>query len=184
MVGKQRTQVDVVEVKAMDKGLVAVDPAALARGLEKNGSVRIYGILFDVDKAEIRPESKATLAAIADLLRAQPGLSIFVVGHTDSTGALDHNFKLSAARARAVAAALGRDFGDRRRAPRRPWSGAAGARGAEHDGGRAPAQPARASWWRADARRDQITPLGATRILPVRSPCWAWARAVLISSMG
>ena len=29
-------------------------------------------------------------------LRAQPGLSIFVVGHTDSTGALDHNFKLSA----------------------------------------------------------------------------------------
>lgn len=111
MVGKQRTQVDVVEVKAMDKGLVAVDPAALARGLEKNGSVRIYGILFDVDKAEIRPESKATLAAIADLLRAQPGLSIFVVGHTDSTGALDHNFKLSAARARAVTAALGRDFG-------------------------------------------------------------------------
>jgi outer membrane protein OmpA-like peptidoglycan-associated protein len=85
--------------------------AALARGLEQSGSVRIYGILFDVDKAEIRPESKPTLAAIAELLRAQPGLSIFVVGHTDSTGALDHNVKLSAARARAVAAALGRDFG-------------------------------------------------------------------------
>ena len=60
--------------------------------------MRIYGILFDVDKADIRPESKPTLDAIAELLRAQPELSIFVVGHTDSTGALDHNLKLSAAR--------------------------------------------------------------------------------------
>ncbi len=106
MVGKQRTQVDVVEVKAMDTGLVAVDARALASDLEKAGSVRIYGILFDFDKADIRAGSKPALDAIAELLRQQSTLSIFVVGHTDSTGALDHNMKLSAARARAVVAAL------------------------------------------------------------------------------
>jgi outer membrane protein OmpA-like peptidoglycan-associated protein len=111
MVGRQRTQLDVVEVKAMDTGLVAVDPAALARDLEKSGSVRIYGIYFDVDESDIRAESKPALDAIAELLKAQPGLSIFVVGHTDSTGALPHNLQLSTARAGAVVAALTRDYG-------------------------------------------------------------------------
>jgi outer membrane protein OmpA-like peptidoglycan-associated protein len=111
MVGKARTQVDVVEVKAMDEGLVAVDPAALATSIAEQGSVRIYGILFDVDKADIRPESKPTLEAIAAMLRAQPNLALFVVGHTDSTGTLRHNLELSAARARSVVAALTRTHG-------------------------------------------------------------------------
>jgi outer membrane protein OmpA-like peptidoglycan-associated protein len=111
MVGKQRTQLDVVEVKAMDTGLVAVDADALAKDLAKSGTVRIYGILFDVDKANIRPESKPALDAIAGLLKAQPTLAIFVVGHTDSTGALDHNMKLSAARARSVVTALTNLYG-------------------------------------------------------------------------
>jgi len=111
MVGKRRTQVDVVEVKAMDKGLVAIDPAALAKDIEKAGSVRIYGILFDFDQADIKPESKPALDAIAALLKEQPKLSLFVVGHTDSTGALDHNLELSQARARSVVAALTGQYG-------------------------------------------------------------------------
>lgn len=111
MVGKQRTQLDVVEVKAMDTGLVAVDADALAKDIEKAGSVRIYGILFDVDKADIRAESKPSLDAIAGLLKKQPALALFVVGHTDSTGGFDHNMTLSAARARSVVAALTRDYG-------------------------------------------------------------------------
>jgi OmpA-OmpF porin, OOP family len=111
MVGRRRTQLDVVEVKAMQAGLVAVDAASLARGIEGQGSARVYGILFDVDKAEIRPESKPALDAIAELLRGRPELSLFVVGHTDGTGALDHNLRLSQARARAVAEALSRQYG-------------------------------------------------------------------------
>ena len=111
MVGKLRTQLDVVEVKGMETGLVAVDPTALARDIERAGSARIYGIFFDADKADIRPESKPALDAIAALLNAQPTLSIVVVGHTDGSGALDHNLELSAARARAVAAALTQDYG-------------------------------------------------------------------------
>jgi OmpA-OmpF porin, OOP family len=106
MVGKRRTQLDVVEIEKMDTGLVVVDAAALARGIEEAGTVRVYGILFDFDKANIRPESAPTLEAIAQLLKEEPGLEIFVVGHTDSSGALDHNMRLSAARARSVVSAL------------------------------------------------------------------------------
>jgi outer membrane protein OmpA-like peptidoglycan-associated protein len=111
MVGKARTQLDVVETTVMDEGLIAVDPSALANTIESAGSVRIYGILFDVDKADIRPESTQTLEAIATLLRSKPELSLFVVGHTDTTGALEHNLKLSDARARAVVAALTGRYG-------------------------------------------------------------------------
>lgn len=111
MVGKGRTQLDVVEIKDIEKGLVAVDPNALAKAIETEGAARVYGIHFDVDKADIRPESKPALAGIAELLRKQPQLAIFVVGHTDSTGALDHNLELSLARARSVAAALTADYG-------------------------------------------------------------------------
>lgn len=111
MVGKQRTQLDVVEMKQMDEGLVAVDPAALAQGIAQGGSVRIYGILFDFDKADIKPESKPTLDAIATLLKNDAKLSIFVVGHTDGQGTLEHNMKLSQARAKAVVAALTSQYG-------------------------------------------------------------------------
>lgn len=110
MVGRARTQVDVVEIRAMDTGLIAVDPAALAQGIERDGSVRIYGILFDHDKSDIKPESKPALDAIAQLLREQPKLSIFVVGHTDGTGGFDHNMKLSRDRAAAVTRALTGDY--------------------------------------------------------------------------
>lgn len=110
MVGKRRTQLDVVEAAPMDQGLVAVDPAKLAADIAQTGTVRIYGILFDVDKADIRPESKPALDAIAAMLRAQPKLALFVVGHTDATGALQHNLDLSRARARAVVGALTKDY--------------------------------------------------------------------------
>jgi outer membrane protein OmpA-like peptidoglycan-associated protein len=111
MVGKRRTQVDVVEVQAMDTGLVAVDADALAKGIAESGAVRVYGILFDFDKADIKPESKPALDAIAGLLKQQPELSIFVVGHTDGKGTLAHNLELSRARARAVVAALTNQYG-------------------------------------------------------------------------
>jgi outer membrane protein OmpA-like peptidoglycan-associated protein len=111
MVGKRRTQVDVVEAKAMDRGLVAVDVGALAEGIEREGSVRVYGIHFDHDKADIRPDSKPTLDAIAELLKTKPALSLFVVGHTDGTGTLAHNLELSRARGRAVVAALVGQYG-------------------------------------------------------------------------
>ena len=83
-----------------------VDAAALAKGIEAEGRVSVYGIHFDTDKADIKPESRPALEEIAKLLKARPNLRIFVVGHTDMTGGLEHNRTLSDVRARAVVKAL------------------------------------------------------------------------------
>jgi outer membrane protein OmpA-like peptidoglycan-associated protein len=43
---------------------------------------------------------------MAKLLNGQPAMKVFIVGHTDSQGAYEHNMTLSRQRAEAVAAAL------------------------------------------------------------------------------
>lgn len=111
MVGRTRTQLDVVEIVAMEEDKVVADAAALARGMEEAGSVSVYGIYFDVDKADIKPESKPALDEIAVFLRQRPELNLYVVGHTDMTGGFQHNQSLSQARARAVVQALVKDYG-------------------------------------------------------------------------
>ncbi|MGE4165427.1 MAG: OmpA family protein [Xanthobacteraceae bacterium] len=83
-----------------------VDAAAMKKGLGEKGHIALYGIYFDTDKAIIKPESKPTLDEMAKLLNGEPGLRVFIVGHTDSQGAYEHNMALSKARADAVAAAL------------------------------------------------------------------------------
>jgi outer membrane protein OmpA-like peptidoglycan-associated protein len=111
MVGRTRTQLDVVEMVAMERDRVVADAAALAGGLDRDGRVSVYGIYLDTDQAVVKPESRPALEQVAQLLRERPALQLYVVGHTDMTGALEHNRQLSEARARAVAAALVRDFG-------------------------------------------------------------------------
>jgi OmpA-OmpF porin, OOP family len=87
-----------------------VDAAAMAKGLGEKGHIALYGIYFDTDKATIKPESAPTLAEMAKLLRGEPALKVFIVGHTDSQGAYEHNMTLSRQRAEAVASALTRSY--------------------------------------------------------------------------
>jgi outer membrane protein OmpA-like peptidoglycan-associated protein len=111
MVGRSRSQLDVVEIVGMQDKLVVADAGALAQGLERDGKVSVYGIYFDTDKAEIKPESKPALDAMAQLLKERADLKLFVVGHTDMSGGLAHNRSLSEARARAVVKALVDNYG-------------------------------------------------------------------------
>jgi OOP family OmpA-OmpF porin len=87
-----------------------VDAGAMAKGLREKGHIALYGIFFDTDKAVIKPESRPTLDEIAKLLRAQPQLNVFIVGHTDSQGTFDYNVDLSRRRAEAVAAELAKSY--------------------------------------------------------------------------
>jgi OOP family OmpA-OmpF porin len=87
-----------------------VDAAAMAKGLGEKGHIALYGIYFDTDKSVIKPESGPTLDEIAKLLRAQPALSVLIVGHTDSQGTFDYNLDLSRRRAEAVAAELAKSY--------------------------------------------------------------------------
>ncbi len=85
---------------------VAADPDALAGDIKASGRAKVYGIYFDLDSHEIKPESDPTLQAIADMLKANSSLKIYVVGHTDMTGQLDYNMELSLNRAKSVVDAL------------------------------------------------------------------------------
>lgn len=99
--------VRVVEAKAMeDNKIVFVDASAMQKSLAETGRVNLYGILFDLDKDVIRPESQPTLDEMTKLMRANPPLKLSVVGHTDAQGDAKHNDDLSKRRALAVIAVL------------------------------------------------------------------------------
>ena len=95
----------IIEKKAMTQEVVA-GAELFKSGLNTTGHVEVPGIFFDTGKSEIKPESEASIAEIAKLLKADPNLKVYVVGHTDNVASLDLNIKLSRARAEAVAQAL------------------------------------------------------------------------------
>jgi outer membrane protein OmpA-like peptidoglycan-associated protein len=97
---------DVVEKAGMESGMVTVDAATMAREVRQSGHVALYGILFDTDQAVVKLESEPALVEIAKLLQQNAALRLYVVGHTDNVGSLDHNMALSDRRAAAVVQAL------------------------------------------------------------------------------
>jgi outer membrane protein OmpA-like peptidoglycan-associated protein len=97
---------DVIEAVPLETGMVTVDAAAMAKDISATGRVALYGIYFDTDKADIKPESQPALEEITKLLKQDPALKLFVVGHTDNVGAHDYNLGLSERRAAAVVKAL------------------------------------------------------------------------------
>ncbi len=59
-------------------------------------------VLFDFDKAELKPEADADLQKAADIIRQKGQGVILITGHTDSKGSDAYNQRLSLARAQAV----------------------------------------------------------------------------------
>jgi OmpA-OmpF porin, OOP family len=101
-----RVLYEIVEVKAMQTGLVTIDAAAMQRSLASEGRQTLYGITFDFNAATLKAESQPQLDEISKLLKAQEQLAVYVVGHTDNVGSLETNLELSQRRAQAVVAAL------------------------------------------------------------------------------
>jgi OOP family OmpA-OmpF porin len=108
--GNGKIWLRIVEKQAMEQQIVA-DAAAFGSDIRSTGHAAVYGIYFDTGKADIKPESAQAMGEIGKLLKADPQLKVFVVGHTDNTGAVEGNVKLSDARAQAVMQALIRDQG-------------------------------------------------------------------------
>ncbi len=107
------TALQILEEKPMETGKVRVDidAQAMAEDIEEKGSVRVYGIRFDTDKATIKEKSEAVLAEIAAFLEQEPDLRLFLVGHTDAVGSKKYNMDLSEKRAKAVEAFLVSEHG-------------------------------------------------------------------------
>jgi outer membrane protein OmpA-like peptidoglycan-associated protein len=61
------------------------------------------GLMFDVDKADLRSASRDNLTNLAGILNKYPDTNILLEGHTDATGSNDHNLELSRRRAQSVA---------------------------------------------------------------------------------
>ena len=93
--------------------VLAVKNIRIAEGGKKlydrivaDGKFITRGIHFDVNKANLKPESMGVLNEIAALMKEHNDLKFSIEGHTDSDGDDAHNLQLSEQRALAVKDAL------------------------------------------------------------------------------
>jgi OmpA-OmpF porin, OOP family len=95
----------VLEKTIMQQSLGFLDASTMKKALDTDGRVALY-INFDIDKATLRPDSQTIVDEINTLMSSNPDMKLSIEGHTDSSGAADHNRTLSTARARTVLGAL------------------------------------------------------------------------------
>jgi outer membrane protein OmpA-like peptidoglycan-associated protein len=97
--------------KKMDKAAqeaAAIEGAKVETTTDINGlpAVRVTfesGILFETNKSTLNDASKDALTKFAQIMIQNPTMDIAIIGHTDNTGSLEYNQKLSQDRAQAVA---------------------------------------------------------------------------------
>ena len=69
------------------------------QAIQKNQSLVLKGVFFDVDDYKLKPESDTELRQLVEFMRLNPSVNIEIVGHTDNTGSDEHNTRLSENRA-------------------------------------------------------------------------------------
>lgn len=71
--------------------------------IEKNASVILNNLFFDVDKYELKQSSITELKVVVKFLQLNPSIKIEISGHTDNSGGELYNQQLSLKRAASVA---------------------------------------------------------------------------------
>lgn len=69
------------------------------RRVEKERTLVLKGVFFDVDDYHLKPESYNELRRVVEFMRLNPEVKIEVSGHTDDSGSDEHNYRLSEDRA-------------------------------------------------------------------------------------
>jgi outer membrane protein OmpA-like peptidoglycan-associated protein len=87
----------------LSSALKSVDARATKEGIRVNLDA---AVLFDTNKHDLKPQAKASIASVAEVISAYPNAVVEISGHTDSVGDTEPNQKLSERRAEAVRAAL------------------------------------------------------------------------------
>jgi OOP family OmpA-OmpF porin len=87
----------VITIRVADAGTLD-----LAQQLDKGCHVALYGVLFDFNKATLKPESDSILQRTQAMLQKDLTLKVEIQGHTDNIGDDAYNQKLSEARAMSV----------------------------------------------------------------------------------
>jgi len=103
---KSLYSVDVLETATMEEGSVELSPEILKAKINDEGKAILQGIYFETGTDRITEKSKPALQAISNYLNSNPGMTFYVVGHTDDTGNTENNISLSKKRANAVIEAL------------------------------------------------------------------------------
>lgn len=104
--GRSVAAVDIIQPQKREQKMVTVKAEEMAGKISATGSIALYGIFFDTNKADIKPESEPTLIEVARLLKDNPKMKLMVVGHTDNQGTFEFNTDLSQKRANSVVGAL------------------------------------------------------------------------------
>jgi OmpA-OmpF porin, OOP family len=91
---------DIIEVEAVETGMVSAEN--IAKGIQTDGHIAIYDILFETGKSDIKPESEAAIKNVADYMNANTDKKFNIVGHTDNVGDFNANMILSESRAKAI----------------------------------------------------------------------------------
>lgn len=72
------------------------------RPVKKEIAIKLPEILYDLDKADLRPESRDSLNGLIQTLRDNPNITVELMSHTDSRGSSKSNIDLSQRRAQSV----------------------------------------------------------------------------------
>ncbi len=89
-----------------DRLFGALASVAETRNTARGVVVSLPDILFDTNKATLKPEMQVTLAKLAGVLSVFPNLNLRVEGYTDATGTAEINDRLSRDRSASVIAFL------------------------------------------------------------------------------
>lgn len=90
------------QAEALKQQLAALQATQTDRGM----LVTLGDVLFEFNRAEVKPGAQASLRKLADFLAQHPTRQILIEGHTDSIGSAEANNLLSRRRADAVDNAL------------------------------------------------------------------------------
>lgn len=94
----------------MDKQEADLKKDVKSANVERQGDELVVkfnsAILYDTGKADLKPQSQTDLTDFATVLAKYPDTDLVIEGHTDSTGKVATNEKLSVARAQSVVAFL------------------------------------------------------------------------------
>lgn len=95
---KARLERDQARARMQAALTAIVETRETARGIVVN----LPDILFDVDKATLKPQTREILSKICGIMQVVGEYDLSIEGHTDSTGGDEHNQKLSENRAKSV----------------------------------------------------------------------------------
>lgn len=105
------SQPQIRQVASFD--ILTADAGQAVAALQRDGRVVLRGFNFASGSAELTPAGRFALERLGPALASPEaaGLTLAVVGHTDSTGNFDANIALSVARAEAIVSVLEGTYG-------------------------------------------------------------------------